>query len=208
MALETQRLRTEAAVTGIDEVGRGALAGPVVVGAVTVHATRSVPEGLDDSKRLSPRRRSALVPEILQWADEVALGAATSAEVDKWGILPATGLAAQRALAQLRTGPGLVLIDGNIDLLTRSPLAASKELPEFRTELIIGGDRSVAVIAAASVIAKVARDALMGALDRVDARFHWSENKGYGSSAHREAILTYGATAWHRRTWSLTSPIV
>lgn len=184
-------------VAGMDEVGRGALAGPVMVGVVVVDArTGPVPDGLADSKLLTPRRREAMVPVIEQWCAEWALGEASAEEIDRLGIMAALGLAGSRALGALAATPEVVVLDG-----TTSFLLEEHEGP--RVVLRAKADRDVACVAAASVLAKVARDALMVRLDGIHPSYGWAGNKGYGSAGHTDAIARCGTTNLHRRSWNL-----
>jgi ribonuclease HII len=178
------------AVAGVDEAGRGPLAGPVVAAAVVLDPAR-LPEGLDDSKRLGPRRCAALAPAI-RAAAVWALGIASVAEIDRLNILAASHLAMQRALAALPVAPGLVLIDGN-----RLPPG----LP-CPAEAVVGGDRRCLSIAAASILAKVARDAIMAELDRLWPGYGWARNAGYPSAAHLAALIRLGPTPHHRRSFA------
>ncbi|MFM7718314.1 MAG: ribonuclease HII [Actinomycetota bacterium] len=194
-----------ALVAGADEVGRGALAGPVTAGVVLLDAARKAPDGLRDSKLLSPARREGLVPEIEAWASASAVGHASAAEIDHYGILRALRLAGERALAQLSDLPEVVLLDGNHDWLHRparigtSPLAAAAP----RVELRVRADLECASAAAASVLAKVARDAIMTDLARAFPAYGWDENRGYASDGHRRAIAQHGPCEHHRKTWQL-----
>ena len=196
-------------VVGIDEVGRGALAGPVMVGAVVLDALRPMPAGLNDSKLLSPKKREGLVPLIEAWASSVAVGEASAQEIDAWGLRTALAVAADRALSGLCVVPQRALIDGSLNILrppetmyfgSRPPEVRWRELPVLT---LVKGDQRAATISAAAVIAKVRRDAFMRELERSAPQFAWSENKGYGSLGHRQALATYGPTPWHRRSWSL-----
>ena len=151
-------------VAGCDEVGRGSLGGPVSVGIVVVDATtRRPPAGLRDSKLLAPAAREALVPRIESWSCCWAIGHASAAEIDEVGILRALRLAGERALASLRVRPDLVLLDGNYDWLTRPEPSASSptEIEPGQVTLKVKADLTCASVAAASVIAKVARDRRM-----------------------------------------------
>ncbi|MGO1653346.1 MAG: ribonuclease HII [Brevibacterium yomogidense] len=209
-------------VIGMDEVGRGALAGPVGVGAVRVDVEAlaagvdddvcRVPEGLRDSKQVPVSRRPALAEAVGAWRPEHAVAYASAEEIDAVGITLALCLAGRRALAALTPfGPAdLVLLDGSHDWLS-TPLtldaalvfgdAVDVEVPRVRT--IVKGDGSVATIAAASVLAKVDRDARMRSLHREVPSYGWESNMGYGSAAHREAIASLGVTHHHRRSWAL-----
>jgi ribonuclease HII len=195
-------------VVGIDEVGRGALAGPLLVGAVVVVTDDAPPVGLNDSKLLTPRRRRLLVEPLQEWSHDWSLGSVSSVEIDRWGLRFALALAATRALQGLRVTPTHALIDGPINLL-RAPVVGvgeSQELlryGELPVTPIVHGDRRSAVIAAAAVIAKVTRDALMVKLDEDYGEYGWANNKGYGTAQHLAAIRRSGVSAHHRTTWNL-----
>lgn len=209
--VELELARAHGSVVGIDEVGRGSLAGPVCVGAVLVEESMdSVPQGLTDSKLLSPKRRENLVDPIKAWCSGWALGWASPEEIDSGGIIAALQLAALRALSGLPQA-GAVLLDGKQNWISdtfRSPTAKNSEEATFRryqavpVQTLVHADASCAVVSAASVLAKVARDLYMSELD--DPGYCWSENKGYGTAAHREAIERLGVSAQHRRSWKLT----
>jgi len=176
-------------VAGVDEVGRGPLAGPVLAAAVILPT--DLPERLaamiDDSKRLSAARRVAALAALRAAVAEIALGAASVREIAELNILHAAMLAMRRAIAALPREPGHVLVDGN-----RAPGGAAP------CTVIIGGDGISLSIAAASIAAKVARDGLMRRLHARYPAYGWAANAGYGAAAHREAILRFGATPHHR----------
>jgi ribonuclease HII len=177
-------------VAGVDEVGRGPLAGPVVAAAVVLpaHMPRGLLALLDDSKRLSAaQRRTAYDALRADPAIEFALGAASVAEVARLNILHAALLAMRRAVARLRTPPDLALVDGN-----RPPQLACP------VQCVIGGDRQSASIAAASIIAKVTRDRAMVRLAARFPGYGWEENAGYATVAHRVALQVLGPTRHHR----------
>jgi ribonuclease HII len=175
---------------GIDEVGRGPWAGPVVAAAVVLDPAR-LPEGLDDSKKLTARRREALCVEILATA-AVGIGEASVAEIDATGILPACDLAMRRALAALNVAPARVLVDGNrVPPGLACPAAA-----------VVRGDGSVLSIAAASIVAKVTRDRTMAELAREHPQYGWERNAGYGTAEHRAALMQHGVTPVHRRSFA------
>jgi ribonuclease HII len=189
-------------VIGCDEVGRGALAGPVAVGLCAVEVRRStrVPKGLRDSKLLSEARREQLAPVAGEWGLAHAVGYASALEIDAMGITACLGLAGQRALTELialgiDVQGATVLLDGHFDWLSR---AVSTPLT-VRTQ--IKADRDCASVAAASVISKVARDRIMIEHDGGFPGYGWARNKGYGSDEHRAAIVSLGATDLHRQTW-------
>lgn len=190
-------------VASVDEVGRGALAGPASVGVVLVDATvRTAPAGVRDSKLLTPAAREALVPRIRRWALGYAVGHAGPEEVDEVGILGALRLAALRALATLPV-PDLVLLDGSHDWLS-DPMSGglfTPATPPVRT--LIKADMSCSSVAAASVLAKVERDALMVGLHDAHPEYGWALNKGYFAPEHVAALVARGATVHHRRSWRL-----
>lgn len=188
-------------VIGCDEVGRGAIAGPVAVGlAVVGQGVRAHPPGLRDSKMLSEKRREELSPLALKWSLFSAVGLASALEVDAIGIIAALGLAGSRALASLRDAgapvhEAVVLLDGSHDWLTPNAPGA----PPVRTR--IKADRDCASVAAASVIAKVHRDRIMIDADDTIPGYGWKGNKGYASSEHYAAIHRQGPSELHRHTW-------
>lgn len=189
-------------VAGLDEVGRGALAGPVVVGAVVIDAgCEAPPAGLRDSKQLRPAARRSLVPRIEAWARCTGLGAASAAEIDELGILTACGLAAWRALCLLPAWPDHIVLDGTIDLLARCVGPLGRRRPPVTC--VVRGDQRCGSVAAASVLAKVARDAEMAELDGPFPAYGFSAHVGYGTAAHRAAMAAHGLTAEHRRSFRL-----
>ena len=193
-ALLTDSIPCHQGVAGVDEVGRGCLFGPVFAGAVVLelpNANRLLQEGLTDSKRLSARRREALVPLIEREAKAWGLGQASAREIDLLGIRPATELAMLRALQRLPHRPELVLVDGNLPL--------RPWLGEQRS--IVAGDRHAAAIAAASVIAKQSRDALIQRLSCRFSGYGLERHAGYGTAQHREALCDLGPSALHRRSF-------
>jgi ribonuclease HII len=184
-------------VAGMDEVGRGAIAGPVTIGVVAVDASVGpVPEGLADSKLMTIKRREAMVPVAKEWGLAWATGSATAEEIDKYGIMSALGLAGSRALAALGVVPDVIILDGN-----NSFLMEEDNGPRVVTR--IKGDQNCASVSAASVIAKVERDALMTQLHEQYPHYGWSGNKGYGAAVHTGAIKTHGVTDLHRKSWNL-----
>jgi ribonuclease HII len=192
-------------VIGCDEVGRGAIAGPVAVGVCAIDsAVGSMPQGLRDSKMLSEKRRELLAPQAEAWALHSAVGLASAEEVDRLGITACLGLAGKRALIALHeAGLGIrdsvVLLDGHHDWL--NPALSSPVAVQTR----IKADRDCASVAAASVIAKVHRDHLMIESDALEPGYGWGGNKGYGSAGHFAAIAELGASSIHRLSW-LKSP--
>jgi ribonuclease HII len=188
-------------VIGCDEVGRGAIAGPVAVGMCVIDArVGAFPLGLRDSMMLSEKRREQLAPLSLAWARYSAVGMASPLEVDALGISVALGLAGKRALTMLHEAgasilDSVVLLDGHFDWL--NPALSSRVAVTTR----IKADRDCASVAAASVVAKVHRDRLMIEADGVRPGYGWAGNKGYGSAGHFAAIAELGATDFHRRSW-------
>jgi ribonuclease HII len=245
--VEDELLRHHELVGGMDEVGRGSLAGPVTVGLAVVDRGTSdaFPQGLADSKQLTPRRREALVEPCRAWVLDWAVAHAAPAEIDALGIVGALRLAGRRALAQMAARdhlPGAIILDGRADWLTEpepdlldalgaqisagpvEPVAVPVEpvesvesigearhsigdesvLPARLTPAVrmeVKGDARCAVVAAASILAKVERDALMSALP--DPGYDWASNKGYASASHVEALARLGASDQHRRSWNL-----
>lgn len=184
--LEAQTAR----IAGVDEAGRGPLAGPVVAAAVILNPDYPI-AGLADSKTLSEARRNSLAVLIRTHALAFALGQASVEEIDRLNILHATMLAMQRAVSGLAVTPTLALIDGN-----RAPDLAVPVRTEVR------GDARFQEISAASILAKVARDALMRELDQHYPQYGFAVHKGYPTSAHQRALGQFGATPEHRRSFS------
>ena len=180
-------------VAGVDEVGRGPLAGPVVAAAVILPA-KPLLRGLTDSKAIGEAERERMDERIRQRALAYAIAEASAAEIDSLNILQASLLAMQRAVAALRLTPFAAWVDGNQPPPLNMPL---------RT--VVGGDGSVPAISAASIIAKVSRDRQMQALDARYPGYGFAQHKGYGTRAHRDAIEAYGVTPIHRRSFA---PIV
>ena len=199
-----------ATVAGIDEVGRGALAGPVSVGVVIFDATiRSALPGVRDSKDLTPNARKALVPKIHAWAVEWAVGHASPAEIDEFGIIGALRIAGHRALLSLSTQPSVVLLDGSHNWLTPPEQVSFIELAAGLLDTVppvvtkVKADQLCASVSAASVLAKVERDEHMIGLSRQYEHFGWQDNKGYASPVHIEALGQHGPCVEHRRSWNL-----
>ena len=181
-------------VAGVDEVGRGCLFGPVFAAAVVldgVAADRLLKAGLTDSKKLSPKRRAALVPLIQSLCVASGLGQASAREIDACGIRVATERAMLRALQRLPQSPGLVLVDGNLPLRLW--------LGQQRT--VISGDSRSPAIAAASVLAKEARDALIRRLSARFPGYGLERHAGYGTAQHRQSLKALGPTSLHRHTF-------
>lgn len=198
-------------VAGVDEVGRGALAGPVTVGVVVVDAaTRTAPTGLRDSKLLLPEARRALVPRLRRWAVAGAVGHASAGEVDALGIVRALRLAGRRALAAPAVtavtgedGPALLLLDGNHDWLSTPVPRGAPRVDPWQVRTRVKADLSCAAVAAASVLAKVERDGLMTDLAVREDRYGWAVNKGYSAPEHAAALRRHGPCVHHRRSWRL-----
>ena len=178
-----------ALVCGVDEAGRGPLAGPVAAAAVILPEGLVI-EGLDDSKKLTEKRREALYDIITEQALCWAVGLADEREIDEINILQATFCAMRRAVEGLSRVPDFVLVDGNRDPQLGLPTAT-----------IVGGDGKAACIAAASVLAKVTRDRLMRQYDGQYPAYGFAQHKGYGSAAHYRAILEHGPCPLHRMTF-------
>ncbi|HCE1968428.1 TPA: ribonuclease HII [Vibrio parahaemolyticus] len=176
-------------IAGVDEVGRGPLVGDVVTAAVILDPNNPI-EGLNDSKKLSEKKRLALLPEIKEKALAWAVGRCSPEEIDELNILQATMVAMQRAIAGLKVQPDLALIDGN-----RCP-----ELP-MDSQAVVKGDLRVAEISAASIIAKVVRDQEMEELDKQYPQFGFAKHKGYPTKAHFEAIEQHGVISEHRKSF-------
>jgi ribonuclease HII len=181
-------------IVGVDEAGRGPLAGPVVAAAVVLCAGGI--EGLDDSKKLTAKKREALEAQIkaqCRWA----IGVADVAEIDSLNILQATMLAMTRAVEALGREPEKVLVDGN-------------RLPRWRftAEAVVGGDAIHPCISAASIIAKEHRDRLMRAYDAMHPGYGWASNKGYGSATHIAALRRLGPTPLHRRSFAPVAQMI
>ena len=180
----------EGRVCGVDEAGRGPLAGPVVAAAVILDPARPI-LGLNDSKKLSAKRRMELAQEIRDKALAWSIAEASVEEIDRLNILQASLLAMQRAVAGVSPPPCRALIDGN-----KCPLL------DCPAEAIVGGDGKVAAIAAASILAKTARDAGMEALHAIYPMYGFDRHKGYPTAAHLAALRQYGPTPAHRRSFS------
>lgn len=176
-------------IAGVDEVGRGPLAGPVTAAAVVLDPN-NIPDGLNDSKKLSAKRREALAAELLQVA-EVSIAHATVEEIDAHNILRASHMAMVRAIEGLTLAPDHLLIDGN--LIPRGLHISS--------EAVIKGDARSVSIAAASIVAKITRDQIMMDLAQQFPGYGWETNAGYPSKSHKEALQFLGVTPHHRRSF-------
>lgn len=176
-------------IAGVDEAGRGPLAGPVVAAAVILDPD-CIPDGIDDSKVLTAAKRAALCEALLSCA-RVGIGIASVEEIDRLNILWATMLAMTRAVAALDPCPGFVLVDGN-------------RCPDWvhASEAVVGGDALCLSIAAASIVAKHRRDCIMAELDTLHPGYGWASNKGYAARVHQDALRTLGPTPHHRRSFA------
>lgn len=194
---ERQLLRSgHTRVAGIDEVGRGCLAGPVTIGMTVVTTdTPTVPTGTRDSKDLSATSRTALQPKICAWADDFATGSASAAEIDQLGITAALALAAHRAWQTLNVPADAIILDGK-----HNWLGTSLGVP---VTTVIKGDQTCSSVAAASILAKCDRDSQMVAAAAEHPEYDWENNKGYASPTHIEALSSLGVTPWHRTSWKL-----
>ncbi|GJL94197.1 MAG: ribonuclease HII [Hyphococcus sp.] len=193
MAIETPSFDIEdgipGLIAGIDEAGRGPLAGPVVAAAVVLDPA-NMPAGLRDSKTLSEKRRTEIAAEIWK-TSEVGVGVASVDEIDEINILQATLMAMSRAAANLPVRPAACIVDGNIKPKLRAPAYT-----------VVKGDAKSFSIAAASIIAKTTRDRMMRELAREFPHYGWEKNKGYGAPAHKEALAIYGVTPHHRKSFA------
>lgn len=179
-------------IAGVDEAGRGPLAGPVVAAAVILDPSRPI-AGLNDSKKLSEKRRDALAPEIREKALAWAVAEASAEEIDRVNILQATFLAMTRAVVALGATPEKILVDGN-----KVPRSLAELCP---AEAVVKGDGTYACIAAASILAKTHRDALMKALDRDYPAYGFAQHMGYPTAAHLDALQAHGPCVAHRRSF-------
>lgn len=193
--MQSQLFDTDSPVAGVDEAGRGPLAGPVVAAAVILDSEYAI-SGLADSKKLSAARRDQLDSEIRQSALAWAVAWADRAEIDALNILSATMLAMRRAILGLRVRPASVLVDGN-----RLPdLRFDDHL--IRGEAIVGGDDKVAAISAASIVAKTTRDRIMVDLDQLYPDYGFARHKGYGTEVHRQHLQRFGPCEQHRQSFA------
>jgi ribonuclease HII len=186
----TLREKGFAAVCGIDEAGCGPLAGPVYAAAVILNPDDPI-EGLNDSKKLTEKKREALYPQIKERALAWAIASATAQEIDEINILQARLLAMRRAVEMLSIKPDQALVDGNRD----------PNIPDVPSLLIVGGDGKSASIAAASILAKVTRDHAMLELDKQYPQYLFAKHKGYPTKLHVEKLLEHGACPEHRQTF-------
>jgi ribonuclease HII len=201
-------------LAAVDEVGRGALGGPVSVGVVLVDLeTPSAPAGVRDSKLLTPAARVRLVPRLRRWAPAWAVAHASAAEIDAVGILRALRLAGERAFADLPVRPDHVLLDGSYDWLARpaatlldedgTPSDPDSWEPPPPVTVKVKADMTCSSVAAASVLAKTTRDAIMVELAGRFPAYGWEVNKGYASPEHLDALRRLGPCELHRRSWAI-----
>ena len=177
---------------GCDEAGRGCLAGPVVAAAVILDRNKNYPM-LDDSKKLTEKQRKLLRDVIMNEALAYAVGIVDNNEIDEINILNASFLAMHRAIAQLSVKPELLLIDGN----------RFNTYKDIKHHCIVGGDAKYQSIAAASILAKTTRDAMMEDFDKQYPMYNWKKNKGYPTMEHKNAIAEFGCTPLHRMTFNM-----
>lgn len=209
LRIERELLRAGATtVAGMDEVGRGALCGPVSVGVVVVDLSVPALPGVRDSKLLSPSARVDLVPRIRSWCVASSVGHAQAWEVDERGITGALRLAGLRALDGLGVVPDVVLLDGSHDWLSgpgQASLLDPDDEPGPTPSVVtrVKGDLTCTSVAAASVLAKTERDAIMIGLHEQFPDYGWADNKGYASPDHVAALSAHGVTPMHRRSWRL-----
>lgn len=176
-------------IAGVDEVGRGPLAGPVVAAAV-IFDNETIIEGIDDSKKVSEKKRELLIDIIKKKAISFGIGIIYEDEIDEINILQASLKAMKIAVEQMSIKPDLILIDGN------------KSFPiDIQTKTIIKGDSKSFSIAAASILAKVTRDRMMIELAKKHPEYSWEKNKGYGTKVHIQSIKEHGATSYHRKSF-------
>jgi len=187
---------TPGLIAGVDEAGRGPLAGPVVAAAVILDELKPI-QGLADSKKLSEKRREKLFDEIRAKALCFSIAEASVEEIDTLNILQATMLAMKRAVEGLRLKPHKVLVDGN-------------RLPQLDilAEAIVQGDAKVPAISAASILAKVQRDRLCATMHQAQPQYGFDQHKGYGTQAHLDALTLHGASPWHRRSFAPVAKVL
>ena len=195
-------------LAGVDEVGRGALAGPVSVGIalISLHTSDDFPAGLRDSKMLSARAREALVEPCMEWAEAIAVGHASVEQINQYGIVAGLRFAAANAVTQIEAqGKRIagVLLDGSHNWWAAPGQLWDADLPAVPVHTLVKGDAQCAVVAAASVVAKVRRDAMMVELAEQFPDYDWVHNKGYSSAKHVQALAEHGASLWHRTSWKL-----
>ena len=198
-------------IAGMDEVGRGCLAGPVSVGVAVINIDCvNPPENLADSKLLTHEQREELLPLVKTWVKEFAVGHASNDEIDEIGLTRALRRAGRRALAQLDTKPDHLILDGKHNWLMPEKETQNMFEQEFDDGPLsvdlkiitqVKADLTCASVAAASIVAKTTRDQMMSELSKEFPNYFWAENKGYAAPEHLEAIQSFGATKYHRVSW-------
>jgi ribonuclease HII len=198
-------------IAGMDEVGRGCLAGPVSVGVAVINIECvNPPENLADSKLLTHEQREELLPLVKTWVKDFAVGHASNDEIDQIGLTRALRRAGRRALAQLETKPDHLILDGKHNWLLPEKETQNMFEQEFDDGALsadlkiitqIKADLTCASVAAASIVAKTIRDQMMSELSKEFPNYFWADNKGYAAPEHLEAIKTWGATKYHRVSW-------
>lgn len=181
-------------IVGVDEAGRGTWAGPLVAAATLVNQSFEL-NGLTDSKKLTPIRRQTLLNQIRRNSIQIGIGWSSAAEIDSIGLTEANRLAMQRALSQISSSYAQLLIDGNIEYLPNS-------------KAIVGGDSLVPAISAASIVAKVMRDAYMHNLSHIYPEYGFEKHFGYGTSAHKSALIKHGVLKIHRKSYKPIARLV
>jgi ribonuclease HII len=195
-------------LAGMDEVGRGAIAGPVTVGVAVLRPDHApIPEGLRDSKYMTPKRRVEMVPRLHEWLLGYAVGESSPAEIDEHGIVTALRLAGRRALDALRGPVDALILDGSFNFLAGSTkgvqFRTDRAMPFVQTE--VKGDARCALASAASVLAKVHRDQFMARLAEDFPCYGWERNSGYGAEVHMAGIAEHGLTPWHRTSFNISA---
>jgi len=198
-------------IAGMDEVGRGCLAGPVSVGVAVINIDCiNPPENLADSKLLTHEQREELLPLVKTWVKDFAVGHASNDEIDEIGLTRALRRAGRRALVQLVTKPDHLILDGKHNWLMPEKETQNMFEQEFDDGSLsvdlkiitqIKADLTCASVAAASIVAKTTRDQMMAELSKEFPNYFWAENKGYAAPEHLEAIKSFGATKYHRVSW-------
>ena len=198
-------------IAGMDEVGRGCLAGPVSVGVAVISVENiNPPENLADSKLLTHEQREELLPLVKTWVKEFAVGHASNHEIDEIGLTRALRRAGRRALVQLVTKPDHLILDGKHNWLMPEKETQNMFEQEFDDGPLsvdlkiitqVKADLTCASVAAASIVAKTTRDQMMSELSKEFPNYFWAENKGYAAPEHLEAIKSFGATKYHRVSW-------
>lgn len=205
LRVERSLLRSGCAlVGGVDEVGRGAWAGPVLVGVVVIGTdVAPAPAGTRDSKLLARAAREELLPALQAWCHGWAIGEASAREIDELGMTASLRLAATRAIAALPVPPDALILDGPYDYVTPRGLESDVGEPRPRVHTRVGADLTCSSVAAASIIAKVLRDRRMREVATVHPSYGFDEHVGYGTPAHASAISVHGLCGEHRQSWMI-----